>query len=66
MPIVETKRIITFTKEEKELINKMIEMVGNIDCSKMDIPCDKCPFGSICDYGCADTVEKRINKLLNN
>lgn len=66
MPIIETKKILTFTEEEKELINAMIDLIDKIDCGDMNIPCEKCPFCVICAYGCADLVEKRINKLMDN
>ena len=65
MPNIETKRIITFTPEEKEVINKMVKLTEALDCNTMDISCDLCPFGSICEYTNADAVEKHINKLLN-
>lgn len=66
MPIVEIKKTIIFTEEEKELINKIMEMLREMNCRDIDIPCDKCPFSSICDYSNADTVEKQINKLMKN
>lgn len=65
MPNIETKKVITFTEEEKEVINKIVDLTKALDCNAMDISCDLCPFGSICEYTNADAVEKHINKLLN-
>ena len=65
MPNIETKKVITFMPEEKEVINKIVELTKALDCNAMDISCDLCPFGSLCEYTNADAVEKHINKLLN-
>lgn len=65
MPIIKSKRRIAFTEEEKELIDKMIELIGEIDCDVIDLPCDRCPFKSLCCYDYAYIVEKQINRILN-
>lgn len=68
MPIYEIKRVITFTDEEKELINKMIALVEDIDedlCN--NARCEHCPFESLCVYNLdADKVEEQMNKIIQD
>lgn len=68
MPIYEIKRVLTFTDEEKELINDVIALAENIDgdfCN--NACCAHCPFEKFCFYGNdADKVEKQMNKIIND
>lgn len=66
MPIVETKRILTFTEEEKELINKVIKFVESIDADFCDNACcQRCPFEKFCIYEYnADKVEQQMNRIV--
>lgn len=68
MPIYETKRVITFTDEEKELIDKVITLIENIDADFCDnARCEHCPFESLCVFEInADKVEKQMNRIIKD
>ena len=68
MPIVETKRVLTFTEEEKEILNKAIAIIENIDSDLCNNSCCRfCPFSSLCAYNYnADKIEKQLNEMLDN
>lgn len=68
MPIVETKRVLTFTEEEKELINKVIKLAESIDADFCDNACcERCPFESLCVYDLnADKVETQMNRIVRD
>ena len=68
MPIYEIKRVLTFTDEEKELINGVIALAENIDedfCN--NACCAHCPFEKFCFCGNnADKVEKQMNRMIKD
>lgn len=68
MPIYEIKRTITFTEEEKELINKVIAFIDSIDADFCDnARCEHCPFENLCVYELnADKVEKQMNRIVRD
>ena len=68
MPIVETKRTLTFTEEEKELINKVIELAEGIDADFCDkARCCECPFEKFCFQGAtAEKIERQMNRIVRD
>lgn len=67
MPIYEVKKVLTFTDEEKELINGIIALAENIDADICaSARCECCPFERFCFHEAnADKIEKQMNKLFN-
>jgi len=69
MPIYEVTKRLTFTEEERELLNRMMAFVQGIDeevCNSSS-QCCQCPFASLCEYSCnVDRIERQMNEMFNN
>ena len=68
MPRYEVTKRLTFTEEEKEILNKAIAIIENIDSDLCNNSCCRfCPFSSLCVYNYnADKIEKQLNEMLDN
>ena len=68
MPIYEVIKRLTFTEEEKELINGIIKLAESIDADFCDNACCKdCPFEKFCIYEYnADKVEAQMNRIVRD
>ena len=65
---MEVKKTVNlkFSDEEKEILNQALRLVNDFTysdaCEELD--CDYCPFKNLCDYHEAESIERKINKLL--
>lgn len=57
---------VKFSDEEEKALNKVLELVNKFTYSDVcgTLDCDDCPFKNLCNYHEAETIERKINKLL--
>ena len=69
MEVVKTIKL-KFSDEEKEILNKTLEIVQTFKdsdaCDAFDYDdCQHCPFKNLCNFTTAEDVERKINNLLS-
>lgn len=65
MEIVKTLSL-KFSDEENEILDRALKFISEFEdsdaCTALN--CYDCPFKSLCEYGEAEAIERKINNLL--